>query len=414
MKAGSEVSSPANAADDIELLEYGSRKLARDTLDEDTALAFLQRFAKYVSLDFPTPANAQQWVFTAKDTVGYFPLDASRAVRVLPKVRVHNVLGMLERAYDLPISILNDSANINSLNAMFHYLAGHLAQLVLSRAKRGLAKAYQARHDDLPYVRGRIDVATQLRRPVAVRFACDYQEHSFDIHDNHVLRWTLLQLSRARLREPAKGRVRLAQHTLASVVSLLPVHAHEAVAPYYDRLRQDYRPMHALCRLFLDSLTPTLARGQLESVPLLISMPKLFERYVFAVLRDYLRDYLGQQNLRVRQQVPVPIGHGVSFQIDIVIEDASGQTLLVLDTKYKDVYAPSSNDVQQVVAYAEAMGCTQAALVYPTLTQPMTLSIGRKQVHRLELNLGGDLPEAAKAFCEACFEACIVDGHALH
>ena len=380
---------------DILLQEYDATTLARDQLDEDTALTFHQRFGKYVALEFPTPANGYQWQFTATGTVGYFPLDATRGVRVLPKVAVKNVLGMLKYAYDLPVDMLDSGDEVGTVDDIFNYLAGYLAQLVMQRAKRGLAKAYQARRDDLPYVRGRIDVPAQVRRPVALRFACDFEEHTADIHDNQVLRWTLLYLSRASLREPAKGRVRLAQHSLASVVSIVRVHASAAVAPYYDRLRQDYRPMHALCHLFLDSLTPTLERGAHESVPLLITMHDLFERYVFAVLHDYF----SQHNLRVRQQVTRPLGHGVSFRIDIVIQDHADHTLLVLDTKYKNRFAPSSDDVQQAVAYAEVMGCNHAALVYPTLTKPIKIDVGSKQVHRMGLDLARDLPTAARAFC---------------
>lgn len=380
---------------DIVLSEYDATKLARDQLDEDTALTFWRRFEKYVTLDFPTPANDDQWVFTATGTVGYFPLDSTWGVRVLPKVAIGNVLGMLKHAYDIPVEVLDSSDDVRTVEDIFNYLAGYLAQLVTQRAKRGLAKAYQARRDDLPYVRGRIDVPAQVRRPVALRFACDFEEHTADIHDNQVLRWTLLYLSRASLHEPAKGRVRLAQHSLASVVSVVRVHASTAVAPYYDRLRQDYRPMHALCHLFLDSMTPTLARGTHESVPLLITMHNLFERYVFAVLHDYF----SQHNLRVRQQVTKPLGHGVSFRIDIVIQDRSDQTLLVLDTKYKNRFAPSSDDVQQAVAYAEVMGCHHAALVYPTSTKPMKLDVGNKQVHRVGLDLSGDLTVAAATLC---------------
>lgn len=385
--------------DDIELQEYETARRPKCWLEEDTALTFLRRFEKHVVLEFPTPANNHQWVFRAAGTVGYFPLDAARGVRVLPKVAIKNVLGMLTRAYDLSIDIVDEGDNVGSLDDLFHYLAGYLARLVMRRVKRGLAKAYQEQSDDLPYVRGRIDVPTQLRRPVAVRFACDYQEHTADIHDNQVLRWTLLYLSRTDVHEPAKGQVRLAQHALASIVSAVPVHASEAVAPYYDRLRQDYRPMHALCHFFLDHLTPTLGRGKHESVPLLIAMHQLFERYVLAVLQQH---FVGR-GLRVLGQKTVDVGHGVSFQIDIVIQDAHGQTLLVLDTKYKDNNTPKSDDAQQAVAYSEVMGCSQAALIYPTLNtlnKPMKLKVGQKRVHRLGLDLAGDLDVAAHRLCE--------------
>ncbi len=389
-------------SDDVELREYEGGERVRDYLDNATALAFRQRFGKYVTLDFPTPAN-DAWTFKADGTVGYFPLDAERGVRVRPKVAVRNVVGMLARAYDLPVEVLERSHDVDTLDDAFDYLAGHLARSVLKRTKRGLAKAYQPRHDNLPVVRGRIDVSAQVRRPVGTRFACHYQEHTFDIHDNRVLRWTLLYLSRARLRDPAvKGQVRLAQHTLAAVVSAVPVRPQDAVARYYDRLRQDYRSMHVLCQLFLDNLTPTLHRGKAESMPLLIAMPALFERYVFAVLHEHLRRRW--PDLRLDEQKHAPVTVGVSFKIDLVIQDASERTLLVLDTKYKNYTTPSSQDVQQAVAYAERMGCERAALVYPQAMGLEPFPVGRKQIYCFGIDLAGDLRAAAEAFCA------VVDG----
>jgi hypothetical protein len=50
----------------------------------------------------------------------------------------------------------------------------------------------------------------------------------------------------------------------------------------------------------------------------------------------------------------------------LVLRDTStGEILCVLDTKYKDTTTPATDDVAQIVAYAEKMGCQEAILVYP-------------------------------------------------
>ena len=57
---------------------------------------------------------------------------------------------------------------------------------------------------------------------------------------------------------------------------------------------------------------------------------------------------------------------GLYFDIDLVLRDTStGEILCVLDTKYKDTTTPATDDVAQIVAYAEKMGCQEAILVYP-------------------------------------------------
>ena len=93
------------------------------------------------------------------------------------------------------------------------------------------------------------------------------------------------------------------------------------------------------------------------------------------------------------------MGHVVSISIDITVEDLeTGQTAFVLDTKYKAAEQPAASDIEQVVAYAEAKGCTKAALVYPVeLGRPVSGMWGSDIfVRYLAFRLGGDLEEAGQ------------------
>ena len=44
----------------------------------------------------------------------------------------------------------------------------------------------------------------------------------------------------------------------------------------------------------------------------------------------------------------------LQFEIDLVIEDAQGQTRYVLNTKYKNADKPDNADINQIIAYAIA------------------------------------------------------------
>ena len=60
------------------------------------------------------------------------------------------------------------------------------------------------------------------------------------------------------------------------------------------------------------------------------------------------------------------------FQIDLVLRHRNERRAgMALDTKYKTPHAPSIDDVSQVVAYAEALDCTDVALVYPVTLKPL-------------------------------------------
>jgi hypothetical protein len=76
-----------------------------------------------------------------------------------------------------------------------------------------------------------------------------------------------------------------------------------------------------------------------------------------------------------------------------------GKALAVIDTKYKVPDSPSTDDVAQVVAYAEAKGCHEAALVYPArLLRPLNTRIGEIRVRTLTFSLDGDLDQNGAAF----------------
>jgi hypothetical protein len=74
--------------------------------------------------------------------------------------------------------------------------------------------------------------------------------------------------------------------------------------------------------------------------------------------------------------------------------------LAVVDTKYKVPDSPSTADVSQVVAYAEAKGCQEAVLVYPIpLKKPLRdTRIGKIRVRTLAFRLDGDLDTNGLSF----------------
>ena len=76
----------------------------------------------------------------------------------------------------------------------------------------------------------------------------------------------------------------------------------------------------------------------------------------------------------------------------------TGRTCFVLDTKYKSPDKPSSEDIMQVVAYAEAKNCRNAGLVYPvSLPVPIAGFWGRDiHVESLAFQLDEDLDEAGQ------------------
>jgi 5-methylcytosine-specific restriction enzyme subunit McrC len=148
--------------------------------------------------------------------------------------------------------------------------------------------------------------------------------------------------------------------------------------------------MHALCRFFLDNLSPSHEAGLEKTTPFLVDMAMLYERFVAEWLRAHLPSHL---IVEIQENVETGSRGEVSFRIDLVIKDTQTSVVKwVLDTKYKVPFKPSSEDVSQVLTYAKLKDSRRAALVYPTqLEQPYRGKLGDVEVVSLTFPLAGDL-----------------------
>jgi 5-methylcytosine-specific restriction enzyme subunit McrC len=101
------------------------------------------------------------------------------------------------------------------------------------------------------------------------------------------------------------------------------------------------------------------------------------------------------------------------FDIDLVLYDAAKtEPLCVLDTKYKAASMPTSDDLAQVVAYAQAKGCNEAILVYPgPLTAPIDAKVGDIRVRSLAFSVSGDLDEQGYMFVQKMIQDSVVSAH---
>jgi 5-methylcytosine-specific restriction enzyme subunit McrC len=241
-------------------------------------------------------------------------------------------------------------------------------------------------------------VPRMVRRPTDVQPWCGYTEHTADIEDNQILAWTLQAIGRSGLcSDRVRPVVRRAFHDLQGLVSLVPFSPTDCVNRNYNRLNDDYAPLHHLSRFFLEHIGPHHALGATPMLPFLIDMDRLFELFVAEWLKTNLP--VGHR-LTAQEQVTFGKRAEVEFKIDLLLfEPNSLRPWSVLDTKYKWPKSASTDDIQQVVTYAEAKACTEAFLVYPApIGRPLDILIGRIRVRSLVFDLQGEVGTAGRSF----------------
>ena len=355
---------------------------------------------KKIKVEFPTPKTKNKWQFTSLGYVGYIPITPEFHIILKPKVPLHNLFGMLEYAYNIKsFRFLDGLVNCESLQEFYNYLANILAQKILDRGRKGFYRTYLPKTENLTYIRGRLNMQQVMQKPWDVKLKCDYQEHTANISDNQILAWTLFIIGRSGFcSEKVAPIVAKAFHLLQGLVNLQPFKSRDIIDRKYHRLNQDYQPLHALCRFFLDNIGASHQQGNYSMLPFLIDMAQLYEKFVAEWLKIHL-----PSNLRLQYQERVDIiDDKIYCQIDLVIyEVKTRQVVYILDTKYKLNSRPSTDDIHQVVAYATYKKCHQAILIYPhKLTNPINQLVGESQVRLRSLTfaLDSDLEKAGQSF----------------
>jgi 5-methylcytosine-specific restriction enzyme subunit McrC len=263
--------------------------------------------------------------------------------------------------------------------SLFDLIAWLLADACDAVLKQGLHADYLQRHEDLPVVRGRLDVRAQvLRRWGQIdRLCCDFDERLRDIAEN---RWLLraLRIARRGVRNAKVAtRVKQAASTWDELIDDEPSESLDRPQP--TRQTTHYQPALNLAYLVCDGagIRDLLTRGSMVGFSFLLNMPRLFENFVGALLARIMPPHgiSVRQQHRSRTILWSPDSNRPFAQIrpDVLLSKP-GHAVLPLDTKYKDYDHDrvSMSDVYQTSIYALTFGMTPGAqltrcvLLYPS------------------------------------------------
>jgi len=372
--------------------------MPRQRLARDDAQRLGRDYHDRLSLRSVWQESEQPWELRALDSVGYIPLSDTLGLHIAPKVEIGTVFRMLEWAHGKSLRVLRPEIACDSLEEYYEQLARILAERVYERGRKGLYRDYVRREEDLAYVRGRMDVQRAAQRPWRVKPHCRYEEHTPDLEENQILAWTLRLVSRHAFADPkARRSVQSAYRLVQGSCGLRPFVADDCLDRLYNRLNADYRPLHFLCRFFLEHTGPTHRLGDHSMLAFLVDMPALYEQFVAEWLKDKM-----DRRCKVEEQRTLSMGVAEELHLrpDLVLKDReTGAVSCVLDCKYKEHDKVSEPDVYQVVAYAEALGCSEGYLIYPKpLATPLDVQFEHVRVRSLTFGLAGDLDACGERF----------------
>ena len=384
----------------IDLIEETQKSFSKKEIKEDLAIK-LSQYHEKLDLVWPNPTNDFNYKIKSKGWVGYIPIDKENIISIKPKAPLKNIFGMLEYAYKLKsLNFLEGSVPLDNLNELFEELAALLCKQIISRLKKGLYGDYINREEDTNFVRGRINITETIKNfnNGFPKVNCNFQEHLTDLEDNQILLWTVYVLSRTKLeKERVRKLVKQAYRGLIQRVSLDRKTAINCMNRLYHRMNIDYKPMHILCRFFLENIGPSIGGEKKDFIPFVLNMPHLFENFVAEWLKQHSPEHISVID---QHKVNLNPDGSLSFRIDIVLRDTlTNKTLCVLDTKYKINESPNESDIAQITAYAAEQKCNHGFLIYPSSNVQETSAFpGDIKINTIIFDISKNIDEAGSNF----------------
>ena len=296
------------------------------------------------------------------------------------------LIGMLGVAHDLPIADDAATALDTQQHTLLEVLIARFAKLATEAVRRGVPRAYVAHEDDLPALRGRLDVTRQFTTLAATphRLACRYDEFSDDIALNQVMKAAIMRLrrlARSHANQRALAELALVYADVADVPAALLRWARIG----RDRITARWQDLLRLAKLILGDKFQNSSAGAEGGFALLFDMNALFERYVEQLLAPIVAAtgarLVGQGGKR-SCLFPEEGGPGL-FETKPDMRIVSGDhSRMIIDTKWKRLTDAATDrkmdvkqaDLYQMMAYAQLYECNELVLLYPHhagLTSPL-------------------------------------------
>ena len=155
--------------------------------------------------------------------------------------------------------------------------------------KRGIRFDYQRIEEEQRFLRGQLNVVSQLRQPPGRQHHFQIRHDVFlpDRAENRLLKLALEQVAKTT-QDPANWRLASELRAMLAEVPASRLVTQDLRLWSHDRLMAHYQAIKPWCELILNKQMPIAVSGEWQGMSLLFPMEKLFEKYVERCLRQQL------------------------------------------------------------------------------------------------------------------------------
>ena len=218
----------------------------------------------------------------------------------------------------------------NTADLMTEMLIAGISQ----QLKRGLGRAYIEQMEDIPVIRGRVNITESVKRQTMInrKLSCVYDDFSVNNSKNRIIKSTALLLLRADVAKQRKSRLRklLVYFDKVELIDLRTVDWNI----HYDRNNQTYRMLISICYLVVKGLLQTQADGKTKIMDFLDDQ-QMYHLYEKFILEYYKKEYsyITTNASKIKWQLDDGMGYMLpNLLSDITLE--YGNKVLIIDAKY--------------------------------------------------------------------------------
>lgn len=279
-----------------------------------------------------------------------------------------NLIFMLSYTKKLDIKTSNDAKLLASKNPFIEILIREYAKSLFECLKRLTPKKYVREEDNLNYLKGKIKFTENIRYNSSnqAKFYCEYDEFS----ENNILNQLFLFVSTCLYNISTDSYNKKTLKFIInyySDIKLVRFDRFTAEKINLSRNQKLFKKPFNLAKMFIEKTSVDLSKNKFESITLIWDMNKLFEEFVFEIMKKNESE-LGWK-FTAQKCKKLLIGDENKKRntyVDIFAE--KGNDKIILDTKYKifkGIDDFSNADVFQVTTYCLLHSTSHAILLYP-------------------------------------------------
>ncbi|GGI08735.1 McrC family protein [Egicoccus halophilus] len=331
-----------------------------------TRLSAAERDALLAASVTVTPVSGTTDLYEVRpgSTVGVVRV-RDRQFDIAPKIGIQRLLNLL--TYSIRDEFWGDELAEYGRDAdLLEVVAAAYALRLERTLERGVVRGYRHRAERGVAIRGRIDMAAQVRREFGRMLPINiaYDDHTIDIDPNRILLAAVLRLRSLRLRTDRTRRRLLMALDRLDGVTAVRYDPRRLPRVSSTRLDHHYRPALAMAALILSNSSVEAGTPVGSADAILFNMNEVFEDFIVGALREQLA--LDSRTFpQGDTRLTLDEGARVGLEPDLSWIQA-GRPIFVGDVKYKRLTAAGYKhpDLYQVHAYARAAGLPSTLLVY--------------------------------------------------